>query len=431
MRQSLKQLYGDFQERTLPTLTERTFDLEPISGKALALIGMRRVGKTYLCYQVIESLLREGIPKENILYLNFEDDRLFGFRLADCQSILDVFYGQEPEKKSQHCYFFFDEIQNVEHWERFIRRLIDTEDVSIYVTGSSAKLLSTEIATGLRGRALDREVFPFSFEEYLRVHNATLNLKRVGAKTRLLLNQHAETFCRVGGFPEVQQMDTPRRHEVLQSYVDAVVLRDVVERHRISNIEALKSLVYHVLRNPSTKLSINKFYLDLKSQGLRIAKDDLYAFLRHLTDAYLLFPVPIWSRSEKKRQVNPRKMYAVDNGILDAYSTRMTADHGAFLENLVFLSLRRQGLEVGYYETKRGREIDFVFKRNEQTVLIQVAWSLDSKTTREREFRALEEAAPELGADRCIVVTLNEEGLNEDPQIEIIPLWKFLVTTYG
>ena len=427
MKQSLEQLVGDFLERELPVLTERKFDLDPIADKALALIGMRRVGKTYLCYQAMQTLLEQGVPKDNILYLNFEDDRLFGFELSDCQTILDVFYAPQPEKKSEHCYFFFDEIQNIAHWERFIRRLIDTENVSVYVTGSSAKLLSTEIATGLRGRALDREVFPFSFEEYLRAHEITINWNRIGSKTRLLLNRHAETYCRTGGFPEIQKMDKARRQEILQSYVDAVVLRDVVERHRISNIETLKALVYHVLRAPSTKLSVNKFYLDLKSRGLRIAKDDLYAFLRHLTDACLLFQVPLWTRSEKKRQVNPKKIYAIDNGILDAYSTHMTADHGAFLENLVFLTLRRQGLDVGYYETKRGLEIDFVFRRDEETVLVQVAWRLDNEATREREFRALEEAAPELGATRCIIVTLDEEETREDPRIEIIPLWKFLL----
>ena len=427
MKQSLEQLVGDFQERELPDLTERTFDLEPVNGKALALIGMRRVGKTYLCYQAMQTLLTQGVPKENILYLNFEDDRLFGFQLSDCQTILDVFYAPQPEKKTEHCWFFFDEIQNIEHWERFIRRLIDTENVSVTVTGSSAKLLSTELATSLRGRALDREVFPFSFDESLRAQGITLNRSRIGSKTRLLLNRHAETYCRTGGFPEVQSLEKNRRQEILQSYVDAVVLRDVVERHRVSNIEALKALVYHVLRNPATKLSVNKFYLDLKSRGLRIGKDDLYAFLRHLTDSYLLFQVPVWSRSEKKRQVNPKKMYVIDNGILDAYSTGITADQGAFLENLVFLTLRRQGLQPGYYETKRGREIDFVFQRNKETVLLQVAWQMNSDATRDREIRALGEAAPELNATRCIIVTFDEEGVCEDPKIEMIPLWKFLL----
>ena len=142
MKEALERLYGDFLEREWPQLYERSYDLSPVPGKALALIGMRRVGKTYLCYQRIQELLGEGVPRENILYLNFEDDRLFGFELADCQTILDVFYRERPEKKSEPCYFFFDEIQNIPHWERFIRRLIDTELVTVYVTGSSAKLLS-------------------------------------------------------------------------------------------------------------------------------------------------------------------------------------------------------------------------------------------------------------------------------------------------
>jgi uncharacterized protein len=427
MKQALEYLYGDFLERELPELTERVCDLEPVSGKALALIGMRRVGKTYSCYQVMKDLLARGVPKDNILYLNFEDDRLFGFKLAECQSILDVFYAPRPGKKSEQCYFFFDEIQNVEHWERFVRRLIDTEQVSVYVTGSSARLLSSEIATGLRGRSLDREVFPFSFEEYLQAHSFSQGPLPIGSRTRLILNQHAEMYCRDGGFPEVQAVSKNRRREIVQSYVDAVVLRDVVERHHVSNVEALRSLLYHVLRNPATKFSVNKFYLDLRSRGLRVAKDDLYAFLRHLTDAYLLFQVPIWTRSEKKRQVNPKKMYVIDNGVLDAYSTDLTADHGAFLENLVFLTFRRQGFNVGYYETKQGHEIDFIFQNDGKTVLVQVAWTLRDETTKERELRALREASKEFENADCILVTRDEEWTTDDNTIRVLPLWRFLL----
>ncbi len=427
MKQVLEYIYADFLERQLPVLVKRDVDMERIPGKALALIGMRRTGKTFLCYQEIQTLLNDGVSKENILYLNFEDDRLFGFKLEDCQSILDVFYGPNPGKKSEDCYFFFDEIQNVDHWERFIRRLIDTEKVSVYVTGSSARLLSAEIATGLRGRSLSREVFPYSFEEYLRANSVKLNPTRIGSKTRLLLNQHAEKYCRTGGFPEITQFDTNRRQEILQSYVDAVVLRDVVERHKVSNVEVLRSLVYQVLRNPATKLSVNKFYLDLKSRGMRISKDDLYNFLRHLTDAYLIFQVPIWSRSEKKKQVNPKKMYVIDNGILDAYSTRQTKDHGAFLENLVFLTLRCQQIELAYYETNTGHEIDFAYKRNGQFHFIQVAWNLEDAETRERELRALREGLKEHPEAVCQIITLSEEGSSDDDRIQISPLWKFLL----
>lgn len=427
MKDALESLYGDFLERQLPDLTVRDCDLGLVQGKALALIGMRRVGKTYLCYQRIKALLADGIDRNRILYLNFEDDRLFGFELSDCQTILDVFYRGQPEKKSEHCYFFFDAIQNVPNWERFIRRLIDTEQVSVYVTGSSAKLLSAEIATGLRGRSLDREVFPFSFKEYLCAHSVSVNLSRVGAQTRLKLNQYAEAYCRRGGLPEIQMHSPIRANEIAQSYVDAVVLRDVVERHGVSNIVALRALLYYVLRNPTTKLSVNKLYLDFKSRGLRVAKDDVYTFIRHLTDSYLFFQLPIWTRSEKKRQVNPKKMYVIDNGILHAYSSQSTENNGAFLENLVFMTLRRKGHELGYYATKRGHEVDFVYQRDDTTVLIQVSWSLKNESTRQRELRALEEASKEFKQTQNIIVTLDEEWISDDGEIQVLPLWKFLL----
>ncbi len=426
MKEILEKLFGDFLERQMPELTRRDATMELPPGKALALIGMRRVGKTYLCYQHIEELLTSGIERERILYLNFEDDRLFGFGLSDFQTILDVFYAGAPEKKSAHCYFFFDEIQNVPNWERFIRRLIDTEDVSVTVTGSSAKLLSAEIATGLRGRSLDREVFPFSFNEYLEHHAIKVRRTRIGSKTRLLLDQHAERYCRQGGLPELQGLAPVRAREVAQSYVDAVVLRDVVERHGVSNVEALRALLYKVLREPATRISIHKVYQDFKSRGLRVSKDDLYAFMRYLTDAYLLFQLPLWTRSEKKRQVNPKKVYAIDNGILEAYSTQITADHGALLENLVYITLRRRVRELGYYETRQGYEVDFAYREADQTVLVQVTWSLKNEQTRNREIRALREAGKELENCQKQIVTLNEETTLDDGDIKVLPLWQFL-----
>jgi uncharacterized protein len=341
---------------------------------------------------------------------------------------LDVFYGRRPGKKSETCYFFFDEIQNVQHWERFIRRLLDTESVSVFVTGSSAKLLSVELATGLRGRSLDREVFPFSFREYLRARNISLEEAHPGHQTRLEWVRLSAEYCRQGGFPELLPLASSQRHEVAQSYVDAVVLRDVVERHGISNTEALRFLLYHLLQQPATKVSIHKLYLDFKSRGLRVAKDDLYAFTQHLCDAYLLFQVPLWTRSEKKRQVNPKKMYFIDNGILDAYSTSFTPDYGTFLENLVFISLRRQGLDPGYYITKRGFEVDFVYSSGSTTVLIQVAWSLENEETRLRERRPLIEAAKDFPQTRKMIITLDEESEEDEWGILILPLWKFLLS---
>jgi predicted AAA+ superfamily ATPase len=429
MRAALEALYSDFLGRALPEIHERDVDLEPVPGKALALIGMRRVGKTYACYQRMRTLLASGMNKSNLLYLNFEDDRLYGFALADCQTILDVFYQDRPEKKSENCVFFFDEIQNVPGWERFVRRLLDTESVTIYVTGSSAKLLSSEIATGLRGRSLDREIFPYSFHEYLRVNKLRLNVERPDHQTRLKLVQQAGIYCRKGGLPELQPLDTSRANEVAQSYVDAVVLRDVVERHGVSNVEALRSLLHQVLHRPTQKLSVNKLYLDFKSRGLRIAKDDLYALLRHLSDAFLIFQLPLWTHSEKKRQVNPKKIYVIDNGILAAYATPITPDNGAFLENLVYLTLRRLGLNLGYHITNHGHEIDFVFRSEEKTIFVQACLTLENESTRQREMRALIDTDPESAHTRKLIVTLRDEWIDNSTGIEVLPLWKFLLFT--
>lgn len=267
MRSVIEALYGEFLERDLPPFTRRQIDVEPVRGKAMVFMGMRRAGKTYLCYQRMKDLLDQGVPKAHILYLNFEDDRLYGFSLGDCQTILDVFYRENPSKKEADCHFFFDEIQNIDGWERFIRRILDTERASVYVTGSSARLLSTEIATGLRGRSLTREVFPYSFEEYLRAGGLSGNFRLPGAKTRLLLEGKANAYLETGGFPEVFGCPPDRRREILQSYIDAVILRDVVERHGVRNVEALRALVQQVLCHPATRFSIHKFHRDLQSRG--------------------------------------------------------------------------------------------------------------------------------------------------------------------
>lgn len=426
MKDVLKRLIDDYHERTLPEIVRRNHPEEEFQGKALALIGMRRVGKTYLCYQWIKELLASGIPIENTVYLNFEDDRLFGFKISDFQTIMDVYYGQYPEKKEEKCYYFFDEIQNVVGWERFIRRLIDTENVSIYITGSSATLLSKEMATSLRGRSLNREIFPYDFDEFIRARNIGIkNTKRIGEKTRMLLLNAAEQYLHEGGLPEAIGLDSHKQQEILQGYVDAVILRDVIERHHVSNTVALRNLVHHILSSPTTRLSVNKFYNSLKSQGIKIGKNDIYEFIQYLSDAYLIFPVPIWSRSEKAKQVNPKKIYLIDNGILSAFSTQMTKDLGALLENLVYLKLHREGFQVHYYVTQSGNEVDFSFTHQGSTFLIQVCWSLDTIETREREIRAIKEALTEQKAAKAMFVTWNDESTADS--VPVVTLWQFLI----
>lgn len=234
MNTLFEQIIVDFHERRLPDLTRRSVDMPALPGKIDAIIGMRRTGKTWFLFQVMQQYLDKGIAKEAMLYINFDDERLFPLTAQDLGGISDAYYRLYPHMRDERCYLFFDEIQNVDGWEHYLRRLVDTEDVQIAVTGSSAKLLSYEIATSLRGRAISTEVFPFSFNEVLQ-HEGIISEYpvRPGAKQRALLENRLHHYLLQGGFPEVQSLSEEYRTRILQEYVDVVILRDVVERYQI------------------------------------------------------------------------------------------------------------------------------------------------------------------------------------------------------
>jgi predicted AAA+ superfamily ATPase len=430
MKEQLSQLIDDFHEWELPELLPRNLEIPEIKGKADVVIGMRRSGKTYLCYQQMHDLIAAGTRREELLYLNFEDDRLFEFTLTDFQAILDVYFGKYPENRNHKCHFFFDEIQCVDQWEMFIRRLLDTENVQLYLTGSSSKLLSTEIATSLRGRSLTIEMFPFSFQEFLKYHGLFETLpKKFGAKTCSILRKAVKDYFDIGGFPEVQTLDSNLRVDVLQGYIDSVLLRDVIERYKVSNVIVLKHMVRHIMSSPSGKFSVNKFYNTLKSLSVKCTKNSLYEYLDHLRDAFLFYIVPIHSRSEKARLINPAKIYAIDTGLLNAMTFRNSLDLGQFLENMVFMHLRRNGYDVEYVKTKDGYEADFFarHKNSGDKGLIQVCWDMTDKKTFDRELRGLKSAMDELSIDSGTIVTWDDESALED-DVDVVPVWKWLLT---
>jgi len=395
-------------------------------GRAAAVIGMRRSGKTWRVYQHMRANLAQGIPREAMLYLNFEDERLSQMKSEALGQVVDVFFQLHPGIHEQRVYFYFDEIQNVPGWERFVRRLLDTMDAEVVITGSSARLLSLEIATSLRGRALATEIFPFSFREYLR-HRGIETLSTYPADTtRALLVGHLRSYLIEGGFPEVQGSDATLRTMVLQDYLNVVILRDVVERHGVSMTGALRYLIRHLLNNVGSPFSVNRFYNDLRSQGFRVGKDTLHELLGHLHDAFLVFPIKIRSGSERARMVNPRKVYAVDTGLVRANSRSVTPDWGHLLENFVFLELRRRGAEVDYVKSGGGREVDFIARSPDRTDhLIQVSWSLSDPTARRRELRALREGMRERGLEHGTIVTFDEEEELEVEEglINVVPAW--------
>jgi len=406
MKNILDILIDDFHERALPELMLRHQSMVWVPRKANVVIGMRRSGKTWFCYQQMRELLEKGLEKERLLYLNFEDERLLPFSANDFQLILETYYRKFPAFKSKQCYLFLDEVQRIEGWDKFVRRVLDTEKLSVCVTGSSSKL-----------------------REFLSFKKAILKSgQRFGSKTRAMLQNLISQYIKIGGFPEVQAFDDELRRDVLRNYLDVVILRDVIERHSITNTLALRSLMKHVMSAPATRFSVNKFYNSLRSQGIACTKNSLYDYIAHLTDTFLFYQVPIHSRSERARRVNPKKIYVIDSGLQEAMSLRMMGDRGALLENLVYMHFRRQGLAPEYYVTKNGVEVDFVLSAKDRGEyrLIQVCWDIHDPDTQKREVGALLSAMDELGLKRGTIVTWLDEDLS-DKRLEIVPAWKWLL----
>jgi predicted AAA+ superfamily ATPase len=408
-----------------PALTRRDVWLPAVANKATAVIGMRRAGKTSLLWQILADRLEEGAPRSALLYFSFEDERLVGMQAQDLDLLIEEYYRLYPQwRDRQQVTFFLDEIQIVPGWEVFVRRILDTEKIRLFLSGSSARLLSREVATSMRGRAMEAVVLPFSFRESLRHagREPRTAADRLVKSERSMLDSHLSIFLREGGFPEAQGLDMRNRFELLRGYIDVVLLRDVVERHSVSQPVVLRWLVRQLLGNAAGSFSVNKFYVDLKSQGYSVGKDTLHSYLGYLEDAFLLYSLPIAADTERRRRVNPRKIYPVDTGLIPVFDRSGKANIGHMLETAVFLELVRHGAEMAYVRTARGFEVDFFARHLDgRQELIQVCASIDSPATLAREIRALEDAAKEYpAADRVLITIDRPYQLDVHPGISIV-----------
>ncbi|AHL22443.1 ATP-binding protein [Thermococcus nautili] len=395
---------------------EREIEVKlPNTQMAVAIIGPRRVGKTYLMRQIMEGLKAEGVPEESIAYVNLEDPRLVGASLDDLMTLLEVLREMGGEK----FYLFLDEVQAVEGWERFVRYLLDTGH-RVFVSGSSSKLLSKEIATQLRGRSIGVRVFPFSFREFLRARG--FQFKRYlssaeKARLRALLGEYLEW----GGYPEAV-LNPHMRIEVLKGILDLAIYRDIVERWDVRNVSALRLLLKILAR--SSHLTLTKAYSTMKSLGISIGKGTVADYLEYLSDAFILHRLPPYVKSYKKAELLGFKPYLVDNGLLRIMGVK---DRGRLLENLVMVELLRRGFEPEedlFYVPGDGWEVDFLAGDE----LIQVSYELHP-LNRERELGALAKAVKRTDAERLTVVTFADKGSVElnGKRIEVVPLHEWLL----
>lgn len=411
LREALREQLVEVLTRDMPPVTRRDVRLPAVPGKALAVIGVRRSGKTTFLWQLLADRLAAGHPRESLILIGFEDDRLAGAEVADVAWLIEEYYRRHPEWRGRRrVTLCLDEIQIVPGWETLVRRLIDTEQIDIVVSGSSAAMLSREVASSMRGRGLEVVVTPFSFRETLR--HTGLEPKKpwrdLPRAARSELENRLRRYLLVGGFPEVQGLNEFDRLAVLRSYVDLVVLRDVIDRHEVSNPVALRWLQRQLLSTPGGAFSVNRFYNALRSQGLPVAKDTLHAYLGYFEDAFLVRTVSLHAASERQRMANPRKAYPIDPGLIQLYERHGRENLGHALETAVLLDFDRRGYEVSYVRTDDQYEVDFCATRpGEVPWLVQVALDVSDPTVCERELRPLSATEGDLRRAKRVVVTLD------------------------
>ncbi len=380
---SLKGVLQQFVFRPLPKCRARELVLPMNSGKVVGLAGVRRSGKTFLFFRTIQQLAEQGIGRPRLLYLNFEDDRLQPLRAEELDLVLRCHRELFPETIGQRCCLFLDEVQNAPGWERWVRRLHDTEDVEVFVTGSSSHLLTRDLATALRGRSLTLEVFPLSFAETLEFRGIVWQPSHPDSES--VVRGALEQYLRWGGFPEVVLAEEALRPLILGEYASLMLYRDVVERYGLRNEALIRELLRFAFRNTATLVNVSKLHRDFASLGFRVSKNTLHEYLGYLEESFLLFLLPKQERSLRKQAHNPKKLHVIDPGLVAAFQGNPDRDVGRKLETTVFLHLRRQYRALYYYAD--GGEVDLC--NEEGTAFWNSCWSLTDPDTAHREKAAM------------------------------------------
>ncbi len=408
---------------------EREIELPVQPELIITVPGVRRAGKSSLLMLAVNKLLTSGIKRERILWVNFDDERLDGMSTEELDEVLQAYREMYPEIELKDVYMFFDEIQNIDGWDLFVLRVFKSYCRNVYVTGSNAKLLSSEISTALRGWTLDYEILPLSFREFCRFKgiDAHSHLESDKAKRYAAM----EEYIHGGGFPKVVlSADKSMKLRLLQGYFNTMLFRDLAERHAIKNIEALRYFLKRVMQNLTKTTSINAIANDMRSNGVSVSKDDLYNWADWAVESYLFVRYPKYSRSLVKENQSLRKYYVIDTGMRQAVLMPQSEDKGKLLENIVALELfRRRGADRKMFYWQDGRECDFVVQREEYVEeLIQVTWDMADEDTRKREIEGIKEAAKGTKCDKLTIVTRErKETIEEDGfQIEVVGIEEWL-----
>ena len=402
-------------------IVERALKIKAFKNKAVSIIGPRRAGKTYFLLYHFQKMIEEG---KNAVFFPLDDDRIFPPSLKTIQTMIKISKELYPDGKIT---YFFDEIQEVKGWELAVKRLVEKEGERVFISGSSSKLLSKEIATQLRGRTLSYELFPFSFKELIHAKNISYG-KFMSEREIAKIRKSLRKYLFWGGFPEIV-LHNEEKEKILDEYFNTMIYRDLIERYNIRNYIGIKLFLKLAINNFSSKFSINKTLKYFSNQSISISKNTLYDFLEYAKDAYILFPIKKFSYSLKETEQSIPKMYIIDNGFAHVLSFKISENVGRLLENLVFLELRKKfGQNIYYFQSKEGYEVDFLIWGNKKE-LIQVSYVSRYDEIDRREIRALKKAASLLKCKKLTCITWDYEDTKRFNNISIsfIPAWKWFL----
>ncbi len=431
-----KEVVVYWKEFKIPECKKRDIVIELNTDLVVTISGPRRAGKTYLCFQLIQELKRNGTNEKNIMYVNFEDERMLNASVDDLNQIFQTYVEIYEPDRSQPIFLFFDEIHNISGWDNWVRRIADSKpNVKIVLTGSSSKLLSREISTKLRGRAVNFEIYPLSFKEYLEWKDIRYDIKTIDKSEK---NKKIESFfseyLKSGGYPKIVLGD-PLKDKMLQSYYDVMLLRDIIERYNIRDSKQLKTVASLLFDSVSSEFSYNKIKNRLESLGFKASKNTIIEYINYFEEAYLFFQNLKYEYSTHKQLGSIKKIYCIDNGLINANSFKFSENNGKLLENLVYLELRRRGREIFYF--RENNECDFIIKEKDKLITaIQVTDKLTVENTA-REFDGLRECARKYGITQGFILTNNNyiqdlgsktyNAPKEDIRIKVMPAWYFLL----
>ena len=392
-------------------------NVELVDGLNYVFVGLRHAGKSYLMFQRIAQLIEQGHKKEEILYFNFEDDRIDSLDVKD----LDLIKTCYEEMYDSRPIFFLDEIQLVDRWEKFARRLAD-QKYQVYITGSNAKMLSSEIATTLGGRYMIHEVYPYSFQEYLNANGIDIHEKNALFTFGKQIVKFANTYFQHGGLPETVGMKEPRSW--MSNLFSKIFFGDLVARYRIRNDYALRVMIRKMAESVKQPLSYNRIASIVSSTGKKLSTDAAIDYVEYMTESWLILPYENLYGKLQDKESN-RKYYFIDNGLLHLF---LIDANTSLLENIVAVTLRRKYGAGSYFWNSKNVEVDFVVP--EEGLAIQVSYSMADADTFKRETDALIKLHSVQSITKMVVVTMEEESCVEKDgyHIELVPLWKWLLS---